>query len=46
MTVVHEELPLMKAAFRKYDTAQKAYEPALTIVICVSSTLHHRPLVR
>jgi len=34
LTVVKEELPLIKAAFRKFDTAQKAYEPALTIVIC------------
>jgi len=34
LTVVKEELPLIKAAFRRFSTAQKAYEPALTIVIC------------
>ncbi|KAF6761975.1 argonaute-like protein [Ephemerocybe angulata] len=33
-TVIEEELPLMKAAFRKYDKPGKIYNPALTIVIC------------
>ncbi|CAA7266206.1 unnamed protein product [Cyclocybe aegerita] len=33
-TVVEEELPAMKLAFRKFDTAQKPYTPKLTIVIC------------
>jgi len=32
--VIEEELPGMKAAFRKFDTAQKPYLPRLTIVIC------------
>jgi hypothetical protein len=36
MTVVQEELPLIKQAFRKFDTPQKTYQPSLTIVICVS----------
>ncbi|KAF8153048.1 argonaute-like protein [Crassisporium funariophilum] len=34
LTVVQEELPAMKAAFKKFDTAQAPYRPALTIVIC------------
>ncbi|KAF9523774.1 argonaute-like protein [Crepidotus variabilis] len=33
-TVVNEELPLLKLAFRKYDAPNKPYTPALTIVIC------------
>jgi hypothetical protein len=32
--VVGEELPELRAAFRKFDTAQKPYRPKLTIVIC------------
>jgi len=33
-TVLEEELPAMKQAFRKFDTPQAPYKPALTIVIC------------
>jgi len=33
-TVIEEELPAMKQAFRKFDTPQAPYSPALTIVIC------------
>jgi len=45
MTVVQEELPLIKQAFRKFDTPQKMYQPALTIVICVSLfRLVHDPI--
>jgi eukaryotic translation initiation factor 2C len=36
LTVVGEELPAMKAAFRKFNTAKAPYNPKLTIVICVS----------
>jgi len=32
--VVGEELPAMKAAFKKFATPQAAYNPKLTIVIC------------
>lgn len=32
--VVGEELPSMKAAFKTFNTAQGAYLPKLTIVIC------------
>lgn len=34
MTVVEEELPLIQAALKRYDTASAPYRPALTIVIC------------
>jgi len=34
LTVVQEELPAIKLAFKKFDTAQAPYTPALTIVIC------------
>jgi len=33
-TVVDEELPAIRLACQKFDTAQKQYRPALTIVIC------------
>ncbi|KDR77135.1 hypothetical protein GALMADRAFT_66053 [Galerina marginata CBS 339.88] len=33
-TVVDEELPAIRLACQKFDTAQKPYRPALTIVIC------------
>ncbi|KAF8895907.1 argonaute-like protein [Gymnopilus junonius] len=33
-TVVREELPLIRTAYQKFDTAQAPYRPALTIVIC------------
>jgi eukaryotic translation initiation factor 2C len=36
LIVVGEELPAMKAAFRKFNTAKGPYKPKLTIVICVS----------
>jgi hypothetical protein len=36
LTVVGEELPAMKAAFRKFNTVKAPYNPKLTIVICVS----------
>ncbi|TFK31811.1 argonaute-like protein [Crucibulum laeve] len=32
--VVDEELPAIKAAFKKFDTAQGPYRPKLSIVIC------------
>lgn len=32
--VVAEEMPEVKKAFSKFNTAQKAYNPKLTIVIC------------
>ncbi|KAF5384150.1 hypothetical protein D9615_003264 [Tricholomella constricta] len=32
--VVDEELPAIKAAFKKFDTAQAPYRPKLSIVIC------------
>ncbi|KAI0050290.1 argonaute-like protein [Auriscalpium vulgare] len=32
--VVADEIPKIKAAFRKYDTAQTPYRPKLTVVIC------------
>ncbi|RDB23947.1 Protein argonaute-3 [Hypsizygus marmoreus] len=32
--VVEEELPAIKAAFKKFDTAQAPYRPKLSIVIC------------
>ncbi|GLB39886.1 putative argonaute family protein [Lyophyllum shimeji] len=32
--VVDEELPAIKMAFKKFDTAQAPYRPKLTIVIC------------
>ncbi|KAG5645156.1 hypothetical protein DXG03_006780 [Asterophora parasitica] len=32
--VIDEELPAMKAAFKKFDTAKAPYLPKLTIVIC------------
>ena len=32
--VVAEEMPEIKKAFQKFSTAQKAYKPKLTIVIC------------
>ncbi|KAF9467172.1 argonaute-like protein [Collybia nuda] len=32
--VVDEELPAIKAAFKKFDTPQSPYKPKLTIVIC------------
>ena len=32
--VVSEELPAIKASFRKFHTAQRQYDPKLTIVIC------------
>ena len=34
LTVIREEMPEIKAAFRKFDTPQKPYTPKLTIVIC------------
>ena len=34
MIVVREEMPEIKAAFRKFDAPQKPYTPKLTIVIC------------
>lgn len=34
--VVGEELPAIKAAFKKFATAKAPYQPKLTIVICVS----------
>ncbi|EMD37096.1 hypothetical protein CERSUDRAFT_84117 [Gelatoporia subvermispora B] len=33
-TVVAEEMPEIRAAFRKFNTAQAQYAPKLTIVIC------------
>jgi hypothetical protein len=33
-TVIQEELPAIKQAFRKFNTAETPYSPALTIVIC------------
>ncbi|OCH92760.1 Piwi-domain-containing protein, partial [Obba rivulosa] len=33
-TVVAEEMPEIKAAFKKFNTAQAQYAPKLTIVIC------------
>ncbi|KAL1715362.1 Piwi domain-containing protein [Schizophyllum commune] len=33
-TVVAEEMPEIKAAFKKFDTASAKYNPKLTIVIC------------
>ncbi|TRM60656.1 ribonuclease H-like domain-containing protein [Schizophyllum amplum] len=33
-TVVAEEMPEMKAAFKKFDSANSKYNPKLTIVIC------------
>lgn len=33
-TVVEEELPAIRLACQKFDTAQKQYRPALSIVIC------------
>ena len=38
-TVINEELPLMKEAFRKFDKPGRMYNPLLTIVICVSCSL-------
>ncbi|KAF9260685.1 Piwi-domain-containing protein [Marasmius fiardii PR-910] len=32
--VVNEELPAIRAAFRRFSTPQKPYEPKLAIVIC------------
>ncbi|KIP05634.1 hypothetical protein PHLGIDRAFT_91914 [Phlebiopsis gigantea 11061_1 CR5-6] len=32
--VVADEMPLIKKAFRKFDTAQGPYQPKLTIVVC------------
>lgn len=37
--VVAEELPAIKAAFRKFDTPKQPYNPKLTIVICAKR--HH-----
>ena len=37
LTVVGEELPAIKAAFRKFNTPKAPYQPKLTIVICVST---------
>jgi len=34
--VVQEELPAIRLACTKFDTPQKKYRPAITIVICVS----------
>lgn len=34
MTVVMEEMPEIKAAFKKFSTPQQQYNPKLTIVIC------------
>lgn len=34
LTVVGEELPAIKAAFKKFNTAKDRYQPKLTIVIC------------
>jgi hypothetical protein len=36
LIVIEEELPAIKAAFKKFDTAKTPYRPQLTIVICVS----------
>ena len=36
LIVIEEELPAIKAAFKKFDTAKAPYRPQLTIVICVS----------
>ncbi|CDO74823.1 hypothetical protein BN946_scf184353.g4 [Trametes cinnabarina] len=33
-TVLQEEMPLMKAAFARFNTPQRQYNPKLTIVIC------------
>jgi len=33
-TVLREEMPEMKEAFRKFDTGSRPYRPTLTIVIC------------
>lgn len=33
-TVLKEEMPEMKEAFKKFDTATRPYRPTLTIVIC------------
>lgn len=32
--VVNDEIPKIRASFRKFDTAQTAYRPKLTVVIC------------
>jgi len=37
LTVVGEELPAIKAAFKKFSTTKTSYQPKLTIVICVST---------
>ncbi|KAG7450179.1 argonaute-like protein [Guyanagaster necrorhizus] len=34
MTVVEEEMPAIRAAFRKFDTPQQKYSPKLSIVVC------------
>ncbi|KAK0465234.1 argonaute-like protein [Desarmillaria tabescens] len=34
MTVVEEEMPAIRAAFRKFDTPQQKYTPKLSIVVC------------
>ena len=34
LTVVREELPAMRVAFKKFDTATQPYRPKLTIVVC------------
>ena len=33
-TVIEEEMPEIIKAFKKYDTAQRAYRPKLSIVVC------------
>ncbi|KAG5636873.1 hypothetical protein H0H81_006534 [Sphagnurus paluster] len=34
LAVIQQEMPEMKAAFKKFDTAKERYTPKLTIVIC------------
>ncbi len=34
MTVVEEEMPAIRAAFRKFDAPQQKYLPKLSIVVC------------
>lgn len=36
MIVVDEELPAIRLACKKFDSAQAPYRPKITIVICVS----------
>lgn len=34
MTVVKEEIPQIRASFKRFTTATKAYQPEITVVIC------------